>query len=200
MIKPDIAIIFEESIPNEMFEGFENNIKADGLNLIVEPREPSGPMACPEWFIFPVIAAFIGKSYFDGFLKEAGKDHYQSLKESLSNLTNKVMSNPRIEPTLFGTQGKLSANNPFSLAFSIHAEAEDGYTFKLLIPKSTSSCDYGLIANRFMEFLSDYHLGLQTLDSIGCAWQGERAPSNMIFVHYNSDKDSIEWLNEQNYR
>lgn len=200
MIKPDIGLIFEESIPNEIFEDFENNIKADGLNLVVESREPSGPMACPEWFIFPVIAAFIGKSYFDSFLKEAGKDHYQSLKESLSNLTNSVITNPRIEPTLFGTQRKFSSDNPFSLAFSIHAEAEDGYTFKLLIPKSAGSCDYGLITNRFMEFLSDYHLGLHTLASIGCAWEGERPPSNMIFVHYNSDKDSIEWLNEKDYR
>jgi hypothetical protein len=198
--KPDIGVIFEENVPSDLFEDFENNVKADGLNLIVESREPAGPMACPEWFIFPVVAAFIAKSYFDGFLKEMGKEHYQSMKDNLSNLSNKVMANPRIEPTLFGSQGKLSTNNPFSLAFSIHAEAENGYTFKLLIPKSISGSDYGLIANRFMEFLSDYHIGLQTLESIGCAWEGERPPSNLIFVHYNGDKGSIEWLNEKDYR
>ena len=200
MIKPDVGVIFEESIPSDLFDAFKNDVNAEGLNLVVESREPDGPMACPEWFIFPVIAAFIGKSYFDGFLKEAGKDHYQSLKSALSSLTNKVMTTPRIEPTLIGTQGKISTKNPFSLAFSIHAEAENGYIFKLLIPKFVSGCDYGLITNRFMEFLSDYHLGLQTLESIGCAWETAKPPSNTIFVHYNAVRDSIEWLNERDYR
>ena len=106
MKKPDIAVIFEETIPSEIFEDFENNVKADGLNLIVESRQPTGPMACPEWFIFPVVAAFISKSYFDGFLKEMGKDHYQSMKESLSNLTKAVMSTPRIELNTVEHSGK----------------------------------------------------------------------------------------------
>ncbi|MFT6138580.1 MAG: hypothetical protein ACJAUJ_001675 [Salibacteraceae bacterium] len=200
MRKPDIGVVFEERIPHDFFDSFQNDIKAEGLDLVVESREPTGAMACAEWFIFPIVAAFIGKSYFDGFLKEMGKDHYQSLKNSFSNLTTKVMNNPRIEPTLFGTAGKISTNNPFSLAFAIHAEAESGYRFKLLLPKSTGDCDYNLITSKFMDFLSDYHLGLQTLESIGCAWETGRPPSNMIFVHYNTDKDCIEWLNEKDYR
>ncbi|RDT51944.1 hypothetical protein DXF93_23775 [Escherichia coli] len=200
MDKPDIRLIFDKRIPNEFFEDFESTIKSEGLNFMVASREPTGAMACPEWFIFPVIAAFISKSYFDGFLKEMGKDHYHKFKESLANLTTKVMTTPRIEPTLISSQGKVSSNNPFSLAFSIHADAENGYTFKLLIPKSVTGSEYGLIANRFVEFLSDYHLGLETLETIGCAWQSARPPSNMIFVHYNREKDAIEWLDEKNYR
>ncbi|MEI7341417.1 hypothetical protein WCT87_08005 [Pectobacterium brasiliense] len=199
MKKSDISIIFDENIPVEFFEDFENNVEVEGLNLVFKSREPIGPMACAEWFILPVVFAFIGKSYFDGFLKEMGKDHYQSLKENLSNLTTKVMKNPRIEPTLFGSQGKISSNNPFSLAFSILAEAENGYTFKLLIPKQISSTNYNLIVNRFMEFLSDYHLGIKTLESIGCVLEGKRPPSNIVFVHYNSANDSIEWLNDRDY-
>jgi hypothetical protein len=200
VIKPDIGVIFEDSVTSDIFEVFENDVKADGLNLVVESREPSGPMACSEWYLIPAVLAFIGKSYFDGFLKEMGKDHYISFNESLSNLTKKVMTTPRIEPTLFGSEGKINYNNPFSLAFSIHAEAEDGYIFKLLIPKLTSNCDYGLISSKFMEFLSDYHSGGQTLDSIGCAWKTVRPPSNIIFIHYNVEKDTIEWLDEKDYR
>lgn len=200
MKKPDICVLFEESISSELFEDFENNVKTEGLKLVVESREPSGPMACIEWFLLPVVAACISKSYFDGFLKEMGKDHYQLMKESLSKLTKKVIHTPRIEPVLFSTKGKIATHNPFSLAFSILAEAEDGYTFKLLIPKLNSNDDYGLIANRFMDFLSDYHAGLKTLESIGYISEGQRPISNIIFVHYNSDNDSIEWLNEKEHR
>ncbi|HBM3203609.1 TPA: hypothetical protein LVM12_002489 [Klebsiella oxytoca] len=200
MKKSDISIIFDENITAEFFKDFENDVEVQGLNLVIESREPTGPMACAEWFILPVVFAFIAKSYFDGFLKEMGKDHYQSMKESLSNLTTKVMKTPRFEPTLFSTKGKISSRSPFSLAFSILAEAEDGYTFKLLIPKATNEADYGLIANRFMDFLSDYHSGIATLESIGYISEGYRPPSGIIFVHYNADNKSIEWLNEKDYR
>ncbi len=200
MKKPDIGVIFEESVPSEFFEDFESKLQAEGLSLVVKSRPPTGPMACLEWYVVPAVAIFIGKSYFDAFLKEMGKDHYHSFKESLSNLTKKVMCNPRIEPTLFGVQGKVSNHNPFALAFSIFAEAEDGCRFKLLIPKSISGENYDLITNRFMGFLSDYYLGLKTLESIGCILEGHRPLSNIIFVHYNPANDSIEWLNEKDYR
>ncbi|HCR9765997.1 MULTISPECIES: hypothetical protein [Enterobacterales] len=200
MKKSDISIIFDENIPAEFFKDFENDVEVQGLNLVIESREPTGPMACAEWFILPVVFAFIGKSYFDGFLKEMGKDHYQSMKESLSNLTTKVMKTPRVEPTLFSTKGKISSRNPFSLAFSILAEAEDGYTFKLLIPKTINGGDYSVITNEFMDFLSDYHLGFRTLESIGYVSEEYRPPSDIIFVHYNPTNNSIEWLNEKNHR
>ncbi|MCJ8321941.1 MAG: hypothetical protein MJK12_20070 [Colwellia sp.] len=200
MQKPDIGLIFEESLPDDIFREFESSVKSDGLNLLVQSKEPMGAMMCAEWFILPVVMAYIGKSYFDGFLKEMGKDHYASLKESLSGLTAKVMSEPRIEPVLFGSKGKLSGNNPFSLACAVHAEAENGYTFKLLLPKHNNDCDYKLVISKFMDFLADYHLGLQTLDSIGCIWDAGVPPSNMIFVHYNTNANKIEWLNFKDYR
>mgnify|MGYP005991795541 CR=1 FL=1 len=185
---------------DDVFKSFEDTVKADGLYLVVESREPSGPMACSEWYMLPVVAAFIGKSYFDGFLKEMGKDHFQSLKENLSSLTCKVMDKPRIEPTLMGTAGKISTNNPFSLSFAIHADTDDGFTFKLLVPKPTGNCDYDTITIKFMEFLEDYHLGIKTLESIGFVNDTTIPRSNLIFVHYCKDSSCIKWLNEKDYR
>lgn len=200
MNKPDIGVFYEEGISSDLFEGFKTDLNAEGLNLVVESREPTGPMACPEWYIFPAVAVFVASAYFNGFLREMGKDHYDLLKDKISNLSTKVMKTPRIEPTLFGTEGKLSLNNPYSQALSILAEAENGYTFKLLIPKANSSADYNLITHRFMDFLSDYYLGLQSLKSIGCSFENGKPPSNMIFVHYNEEKDCIEWLDEKEWR
>jgi hypothetical protein len=198
--KPDIGIIFDQRLSSEDFKSFEDAVKFEGLNLAVESREPSGPMACSEWYILPVVAAFIGKSYFDGFLKEMGKDHYQSFKDNLSTLTNKVMNKPRIEPILMGTEGKISTNNPFSLSFAIHADTDDNFTFKLLVPKLESSCNYDEITTKFMEFLENYHLGLQSLDSIGFVHDSELPVPYLIFVHYCTESKSIKWLNEKYYR
>ena len=200
MNKPDIFIGFEQGIPSNIIYDFKENIKTEGLNVIVESRTPTGMMACLEWYMLPAVAVFIGKSYFDGFLKEMGKEHYQSMKEHLSNFTNNVMKTPKIEPTLLGTPGKISTKNPFSSAFSIFADAENELKFKLLIPKHTTEIDYFLITNKFIDFLANYHSGLQTLQSIGYDINESRPTSNIVFVHYSTEKKSIEWLNANEYR
>jgi hypothetical protein len=200
MHNPHIGIVFEQNLPDSIFKSFETDVKADGLNVFIESREPFGPMACAEWYIMPAVAAFVGVSYFSGFLKEAGKDHYLLLKERLSNLTNVVMKTPRIEPSVFATEGKINANNPFSLAFAIHADTEDGFTFKLLMPKAKTNSDYELITSKFLDFLNDYHLGIKSLDTIGFIRDINLPAPTMIFIHYNSDSNSIEWLDEKTYR
>lgn len=199
MATPDLAITYNENLPSDLFEEFKTSISSGDLCVAIESREEDGPYACPEWFILTAAAVLIGKSYFDGFLKEAGKDHYQALKSHLAGLTNKVMSKPRIEPVIIGTKGKASSNNPYSLAFSIYAEANDGNRLKLLLPKPTDTEDYTEIIYQFLEFLNNYHSGIKVLEDIGFDNQ-IRPPSGTIFVHMNKESKQIEWLDEREYR
>lgn len=194
MSKPDIALIYEESLPEDLFQDFEEGLNNEKIKVSVESRPPSGPQACLEWFIFPLVAAYIAKPYFEAFFGEMGKDHYAILKKKLSEATTKVMSQPRIEPVLYGTEGKLSKDNPYTLAFSIYAEANDNHKFKLLIPKPADDNNYNEIIEIFLEFLLDYHSGLKELSDIGFD-KNTRPPSGLIFVHVNPATKSIEWLN-----
>jgi len=199
MKPPDLAIVYNEHLPSELFEEFKKSISRDNLSIALESREEDGPYACPEWFILTAVAIFIGKSYFSGFLKEAGRDHYHALKSNLAGLTNKVMSKPKIEPVILGTKGKVSSNNPYTLAFSIYAEANDGNRFKLLLPKPYDTDDYTDIVYKFLEFLNDFHSGIKVLEDIG--FDDEvKAPSGIIFVHLNQDSKRIEWIDERKYR
>ena len=200
MIKPDIAIMYSEYLPKDIFDSFGASVKSENLNVVVQSKPEAGAFLCPEWYIPAAVVAYIGKSYFDGFLKEMGKDHYQTLKEKLSDLTNDVMSRPRIEPVVFGSVGKISGKNPFSAVLAIHSETIDGYTFKLLVPKASASLDYSQHIHVFLEFLSDYHLGLNDLNSIGYNTQFNRPPGGYVFVQFNSVTNRIEWLDEADYR
>ncbi|MBL3591788.1 MAG: hypothetical protein JMN24_18725 [gamma proteobacterium endosymbiont of Lamellibrachia anaximandri] len=199
MTSPDLAVVYDEHMPKELFLEFKNSIDEKNLSVVVEVKEDNGPYACPEWFMLTAVAIFIGKSYFDGFLKEAGKDHYQKLKSHLTRLTNEVMSKPKIEPILVGTEGKISSNNPYSLSFSIYAEANDGNRFKLLLPKPYDTEDYTYIIHGFLEFLNDYHSGIKVLEDIGFD-DNVRAPSGIIFAHMNQESKQIEWLDQREYR
>lgn len=151
-----------------------------------------GPFACAEWFIPTVIAAFVGKAYFEEFFKEMGREHYQILKQALIKLTKKSINQPRLEPTLMTTSGKVNQNNPYSMAFSIMAEANDGYRFKLLLPKYTEKFSYDLAVAMFMEFIADYHLlGVNSKAHHEILKSGMKA--GIILVRLNIETNEIEW-------
>lgn len=192
MQKLQIAISHPESFNNSIFKEFLEEIESDGLNIRVEETPEPEVFATFEWFIPTAIIAFIGKAYFEEFLKEMGKDHYNLLKFSLAKLTKKTISQPRIEPILISTSGKVSKNNPFSMAYSIMAEGADGYRFKLLIPKYSPEIDYEKIVLKFMDFIAEYHaVGKKSDASQQINKSG--APSGTILVFYNPEIDAIEW-------
>ena len=199
MEPPDIGISYKEHLPIELFSEFKDSINNDGLNILIEPQPDNGPYACPEWFMVTAVAVYIAKSYFDGFLNEAGKDHYKILKTNLSGLTNNVMARPKIEPVLIGTKGKVSLNNPFTLAFSIYAQANDGTSFKLLLPKPSNDIDYTEIIYAFLDFLNDYHNGVKVLETTGFN-TNTRPPSNTILLHMNAKTKQIEWVDFSDYK
>lgn len=196
MNKPDLAVIFEDGIPDEQFVEFKDAVSASGLDVVVESRPAAGPYAGVEWFIPTAIVFFVAKSYFDGFLNEAGKDHYQLLKSKISNAAIKTMQSPRIEPVLFGSKGKLREDNPYSLALSIYADANDGNTFKLLLPKLSYQPDYEQIVCSFLNFLNDYHEGVKVLGDIGFD-TSVQPPGRTILVHMNEESKKIEWVDHR---
>jgi len=199
MKSPDIALIYNEDLSKDLFEGFELSLRNKQLKLTVESKPKNGPYLCAEWFIPTVVVAYIAKSYFNGFLNEMGKDHYLTLKEQLSGVASNVMSKPRIEPTIIGTEGKISKNNPYSLAFSICAEASDGNKFKLLVPKPSEAEDYTIIVYKFLEFLNDFHSGVKIIEDTGYDLS-IKPPSGHVFLHLNQKTQAIEWLDERLYR
>ena len=192
MQKPQVGILHTERFDNSIFEEFLSEVEHDNLDIQIQETPEPGPFAAVEWFIPTAIIVFIGKAYFEEFLKEMGKDHYNALKSSLAKLTKKTVSQPRIEPVLMSSSGKVNSDNPFSMAYSIIAEGNDGYRFKLLIPKYSSSGNYEAMVLKFMDFIADYHaLGLDSAAAEQISRSG--APGGVILVSYNPETESTEW-------
>ncbi len=192
MNPPQIGILHRDIIDESFFNDFSLEIDHPDLNLNIKAMPALGPFACAEWFIPTVIAAFVGKAYFEEFFKEMGREHYQILKQALIKLTKKSINQPRLEPTLMTTSGKVNQNNPYSMAFSIMAEANDGYRFKLLLPKYTEKFSYDLAVAMFMEFIADYHLlGVNSKAHHEILKSGMKA--GIILVRLNIETNEIEW-------
>jgi hypothetical protein len=138
-------------------------VAADKLDLQVQSRDEDGPFAALEWLIPTAVIVYIGKSYFDEFLKEMGKDHYALLKVGLKTLHGKLVGPHVPNVTSISTEGKVRADQIYSLRYSILAEAGEGLRFKLLIQANVSSHEYDEVLASFLAFLEAYHGG--ALDS-----------------------------------
>ena len=87
-----------------------------------------------DWLIPTAIVLFITHSYFDGILKELGKDHYQWFKTLLSSLYKKALGdNPEVKLTVVSA-GKPKTPSHFSGTLSFLYANDLGYRVKLMFP------------------------------------------------------------------
>jgi len=101
-----LGLIYLDEMPVEPFDEFSKAVEHPALELKQIARPNPGPYATLEWLIPTAVFVCIGKSYFDGFLKEAGKDHYLLLKKGIKALTSKYIGPSAASVTLFFSKGK----------------------------------------------------------------------------------------------
>lgn len=188
---PQIALSYTNSIPEETFADFLKLVSPAGLDIQVESREENDVYASLEWLIPTAVIIFIGKSYFESFFSEMGKDHYSMLKTGLKSLRTKLFGSNAPKISMLGTPGKISANQPYSLVFSIIAEAETGLRFKLLIQNVVSEEEYEEIINAFFNFLADYHSGNLTIATVDML-QKCRVVGGTLLISFNLTSKAIE--------
>lgn len=193
MSLPQIAISYSKSIPAEVFDDFVQIVSVDNLDLHVESREEEGPYAGLEWLIPTAVIVFLGKSYFDGFLKEMGKDHYNLLKAGLKTLREKLLGTAAPEVTVISTAGKTRKDQPYSLVYSILAETDAGFRFKLLLQRRVSEREYDEILDAFLTFLAAYHA--YSLDrEITEKLKTSRVVGGTLLLAFNQKTKAIEPL------
>ena len=154
MSLPQIAISYIKTVPQNIIDDFQNAVSRPNLDVEAESRDED-IYASVEWLLPAAVAVFISKAYFDGFLKEMGKDHYHVLKEALKNLKAKIDHSVPI--TLIATAGKVSKEPVYSRCLSIYAEADNAQRFKLLIQNDTTNDECEEIIDAFLGFLSMYN-------------------------------------------
>ncbi|HRE79260.1 MAG TPA: hypothetical protein PLL09_15695 [Flavobacterium sp.] len=109
--------------------------------------------AALEWTIPTAIVVYILKPYFDAFLKEAGKQHFDVLSKSLKSLINKGKEMNVKLITSSETPEKLSKNYNQSLAISVLFETKKGKIIKLLFDNDLEKEDWDYAIDQMMEYV-----------------------------------------------
>ena len=189
---PDIGLIYVESLEIDSFAEFGRELAADGLDVRVESTQDPGPYAGIEWLLPTAIFVFLGKSYFDGFLKEAGKDHYHSLKKALQKVSSKLFGKDAPKGRIVFSSGKAESETPkYSIIYSVIAQLGDNLRVKLLIQSDFDSSLSYEAQEAFLAFLSSVYDGTFNVDSVK-GISDAKPISNMLLLAYDpSDKKLV---------
>jgi hypothetical protein len=140
-----IEIVRQEDFPKEIVREFIDSISKDGL-IVKHISRPIGIYASLDWVLPTIFIVYLSKSYFDSFLKEAGKDHYQILKSGFMQLFKK----------LFGEKPE-SRPSRRSILFSVQARAIEFETIKFIFPEGVTIEEYLEILDSLFDLLSDHY-------------------------------------------
>ena len=187
--KPHIALLHHSEVPAGLLDEFCASVNVDSLRLERVSRPEPSPQMGIEWLAFPAIAVFLLQAYFDGFLKEAGKDHYHGLKKALEALWGKLFSKDRkFQATIVTASGVKKLE--YSMLFAVYAAFDDGKLVKLLIPEECSEEEYSASIEAFLDFVESCH-SEKSDRKIAVKPSPERGSGHIALVAYDKKSKSL---------
>ena len=193
MNPPHIGVSYVEGLPSQPFDDFVGEIQHSRLDVRCEAREQDGPYAGLEWLLPTAVIVFVGRAYFDAFLKEAGQDHYHLLKAAIKKLTTKFVGpSVPVGRIYFAGANKVRSPTPqYSLVYSVIANLGDGLSVKLLLQPDLSAEECNDAVEAFTQFLEAGTRG--TLDPASVVGLVDARPvGGTLLVAYNRDARKLE--------
>ena len=143
-------------VPSDILDQFCCDIEAKSLDFRRHSLPPRGPQSSLDTLFFTAVAVFLFKSYFDGFLKEAGRDHYVILKKALKRIWHKLFNrSDDFRVVQLTSSGEVKPE--YSFLFSIYAEINSGRKVKFLVREGCSENEYAAAIDAFLNLLENYY-------------------------------------------
>lgn len=185
-----IGLAIPENAPDSFIEKIVEGVKIPNLTIEVHKQENVGIYASFEWVVPSAIAAYIFKPYFEGFLSEAGKDHYVVLKEWLKKLT----SNARAIKvhTIYSSYAtkKRNGSNTQSKSISLLIQTKNNIVIKLLFDETLTQADWDNAIEQFLDLATDQYKNFPN-DKLSAALSSLEIKRNH-YVYATIDQNSKE--------
>jgi len=151
-----LVFTYPEGISSEFIEEDISQLKDNDLNLYVT-RQENSIYAGFEWIVPTFFATYILKPYFESFLQEAGKDHYQLLKDACKKILakGKVTDVKIITPEQ--SFQKRSVNYNESIAVSILFQMKTERRIKMLFNSNLDLQDWENALDEFSDIILEHY-------------------------------------------
>jgi len=150
-----IGIACTDEFPDIIINKFIEDIKSEELFIDIRKFHYGIVASALDWALPTMISVYILKPYFESFLQELGKDHYQLLKTWLTNLS---IDSRKIKAfTIRATKASQKENfsDTQSKAFSISLITKDDRSIKLLFDLELNEILWKSSVDQILDLLLD---------------------------------------------
>ncbi|MEM1404298.1 MAG: hypothetical protein AAGG55_13265 [Pseudomonadota bacterium] len=172
-----VALSYQDGLPPELIEEFFELVSVEGAKVVSKARGPEF-FAALEWAVPTVVIAYLSKPYFEAFLSEAGRDHYQLLKSAIS----KVFSRTKL--------ASQDSKQDRSQNFSIVVKLEGGETLKFVFSDFFDENELTTALDQTKTLMQEHYRNSPD-DVISKAVGTVSPPSRSVYMEF--DIDESKW-------
>lgn len=162
-MKEDLHIVFvyPESFSQQIIDAELGEVNVKNLQFQVA-RQENSMYAAMEWIVPTFFATYFLKPYFEAFLQEAGKDHYELVKSACKKMLAKgKVSKSHLISASESTQ-KLSGNYTQSHTVSITFQMKTGRQVKMLFDDNLDLTDWENAFDEFSGYIIEHYENFPT--------------------------------------
>lgn len=178
---PDLVIISHEIFYKANVEKSMQELEAEKLNIAISITPENQMYAAAEWAIPTIFCAYILQSYFEGFLSEAGREHYQILKTWLKSKLPILKTVKVIAISSDNSPDKISQSTQQSKTFSIACITAANVQLKFLFDDNLDIVDWELMLDKALELIEKHFIDFPN-DEISIALMELKLYGNQLFA------------------
>jgi len=192
---PDIVLTYPTGFPEELIVNEVLEIQVDKLDLKISKEDHTLFMAF-EWVIPTAFGVYILKPYFDSFLSEAGKDHYNILKNGLKNIVDKAkLIKARMIAATESTE-KLSKDYNQSSVISFTIQTKNNRQIRLLFDDDLEKSDWDNAIDELLDFVIENYELYPNDKLTNAISEKSKKEYETIYVIINPITKQIEFFND----
>lgn len=185
-----IQVRVNELIGQTQVNDWCQELSENGIEIEISEYKNKS-FAALEWLLPTGIVLYIAKPYFEAFLQEAAKDHYQLIKKIISEKIYKRHFGDSSEKLIYVNQNGLKESffsNTFSIETSIETD-DQNLKLKLLLPENSNADD---VINAFSKFSLYVNNDSHVIASSLLRLDKHRAWSKVLWL--NSQTQNLELI------
>lgn len=154
---PDLVYVYPSFYSENEVANETSIIKHPKLKIITHKSEEFSAFNSFEWIIPTAFGVYILKPYFEGFLSEAGKDHYVLLKNFIGSFLEKGKEfNFSVMASSKSTE-KLSKKYNNSFSVSVELQTKNNRVVKLLFENSLTIEEWKEANAKILDAFEDHY-------------------------------------------
>lgn len=188
---PDLVYIFPSSYSEAVVAEEISEIEHPQLLIATHKNKEGSIFNALEWYIPTAFGVYILKPYFEGFLSEAGKDHYVLLKRFINRFLEKGKEfNFSVIASSQSTE-KLSKKYNKSFTVAVELQTKNNKVVKVLFDNSLTIDEWKSANERVLDIFENHYKDYPNDKLTALISKFDNKPHRKLYITADKDPKDI---------